>query len=258
MGQQFITATPGNFIRRLPGASIGVSAFGGSVIDMTQFSWRFVTRLILKLLAVEQGKTLAPALWQATADSMDDFDTYLVKPGFRACSGIGIMLGYSNPWARLFRESCCAAVATQATAVATGIVLFVDIPSLACMCRDAEGRNFATYARETCWAPAPLHIKPLLASLIADSESGESQKNICRQLGTQTEDKMRAIIDPVMQHGYAATEAVGSSLDYVTTLFDKNAGSCADLITSPYTMALVPEPIDYFRGCSKTQSCRSR
>ncbi|KAJ1465884.1 hypothetical protein T484DRAFT_1757100 [Baffinella frigidus] len=167
------------------------------------------------------------------------------------------MLGYSNPWARLFRESCSAAVTSQATAVSAGIVLFVDIPTLACMCRDAEGRNFVVYARESCWDPAPTHIKPLLASLISDHENGFNQKDICRKLGENTEDKMRAIMDPVMQHGYAATEAVGSSLDYLTTLFDKNAGSCVDLITSPYTMALVPEPVDYFRGCAKTQSCRS-
>ena len=258
MGAQYVTATPGSFLRRLPGASIGVAAFGASVIDTSQFAWRFVTRLVLKLLAVNEGMSLAPALWQATADSMDDYTTYLVKPAFRACSGIGIMMGYSNPWARLFRESCSAAVASQATAVSTGLVLFVDIPTLACMCKDADGRNFAIYARETCWTPAPLHIRPLLASLISDHESGLGQKDICQKMGLYTEDKMRAIMDPVMQHGYAATEAVGSSLDYLTTLFDPTAGSCKDVINSPYTMALVPEPVDYFRGCAKTQSCRSR
>ncbi|KAJ1465765.1 hypothetical protein T484DRAFT_1757185, partial [Baffinella frigidus] len=258
MGAQFVTATPGNFIRRLPGASIGVAAFGASVIDTSQFAWRFVTRLVLKLLAVNEGMSLAPALWQATADSMDDYTTYLVKPAFRACSDIGVMMGFSNPWARLFRESCSAAVASQATAVSTGLVLFVDIPTLACMCKDADGRNYAIYARETCWTPAPLHIRPLLASLISDYESGLGQKDICQKMGLYTEDKMRAIMDPVMQHGYAATEAVGSSLDYLTTLFDPNAGSCKDVINSPYTMALVPEPVDYFRGCAKTQSCRSR
>ena len=257
MGMQYLSGTPGNLIRRLPGASIGVAAFGGSIIDTSQFAWRFVTRLVVKLISVEAGLSLAPALWQATADSIDDYNTYLVKPAFRACSGIGIMLGYSNPWARLFRESCSAAVASHATAVSTGIVLFVDIPSLACMCRDAEGQNFATYARDSCWAPAPLSMKPLLAEFISGAESGVNQMQTCMMLGEYTEDKMRAILDPVMQHGYAATEAVGSSLDYLTTFMDPNAGSCRDLITSPYTMALVPEPVDYFRGCSLTQSCRS-
>ncbi|KAJ1464968.1 hypothetical protein T484DRAFT_1757716, partial [Baffinella frigidus] len=258
MGGQFITATPGNFIRRLPGASIGVAAFGGSIIDSTQFAWVFVTRLVTKLLAVDGGLSMAPALWQATSDSINDYNTYLVKPAFRACSGIGIMLGYSNPWARLFRESCSAAVASHATAVSTALILFVDIPALACMCRSAGGRKFEDYARDACWNPAPLSIKPLLAHFISDSRSGTSQIKICNTLGEMTEDKMRAILDPVMQHGYAATQAVASSLDYLTTMFDPNAGSCIDLITSPYTMALVPEPVDYFRGCAKTQSCRAR
>jgi hypothetical protein len=32
-----------------------------------------------------------------------------------ACSGLGVMLGYSNPGARMARESCTTAVAMQAS-----------------------------------------------------------------------------------------------------------------------------------------------
>jgi hypothetical protein len=246
-------------MKRLPGYSVGLSAFGGSLIDTSQFSWRFVVRLVLKLLSIRTGHDVGPVLWQILADSMDDFDEYMVKPGFRACAGMGVMLGYSNPWARVFRESCSTAVATQATAAETVKVLFVYIPTLACICRDVEGYNFATYVQDSCWEPAPDFMKKEIANLIKSTATRRSsQADFCKTFGETTEDFLRAIMDPMMQHAYAATEAVGSSLDYLTVLIDPKAGSCSNLLSSPYTMAIVPEPIDYFRACGKTHTCRSK
>jgi hypothetical protein len=259
LGSDFFVSPPSNVMKRLPGFSVGVSAFGGSLIDTTQFSWRFGVRLVLKLLSVRVGQEFTPVLWQILADSMDDYDEYLVKPGFRACAGMGVMLGYSNPWARVFRESCSSAVATQATAAETVRVLFVYIPTLACICRDAQGSNFATYAQDNCWDPAPDFMKPIIAKLIMTTvTSSASQTDVCKTFGSDTEDLLRAIMDPVLQHAYAATEAVGSSLDYLTVFIDPHAGSCSNLLSSPYTMAIVPEPIDYFRACGKTHTCRSK
>ena len=258
IGDQFFAAPRSNVLRRLPGFSIGVSAFGGSLIDTTQFGWRFMVRLILRLVTARQGEDMAPVMWQILSDSTQDFDTYLVKPGFRACAGLGVMLGYSNPWARLFRESCSSAVASQATVLDIVEVMFIRIPTLACICRDSAGENFATYAKIHCWGPAPSSMKPLIAKLISDSTSGALQSDICKNYGSETDDLLRSSMDPVMQHAYAATEAVGSAIDYFTMLIDPQAGNCADLVTSPYTMAIVPEPIDYFRGCSKTNTCRAK
>jgi hypothetical protein len=257
MGTDFFSSPPSNVMRRLPGYSIGISAFGGSMIDSTQFAWRFGRRLVLELLGVNVDRSFTPVLWQTLADSMDDFRTYLVKPGFRACAGLGVMLGYSNPWARVFRESCNSAVATQATAVETVKVLFVYVPTLACICRDTQGRNFAEYAQENCWEPAPTFMKTLVSDLIKTTGT-TSQSDACEKFLSQTEDELRGIMDPVMQFAYAATEAVGSSLDYLTAMIDPEAGSCSNLISSPYTMAIVPEPIDYFRACGKTNTCRSK
>ena len=102
IGMQFFQSPPSNVLKRLPGFCVGLSAFGGSLIDTTQFAWRFVMRLVVRLMSAGTGHTLAPVIWQALADSADDYNTYLVKPGFRSCAGLGVMMGYSNPWARLF------------------------------------------------------------------------------------------------------------------------------------------------------------
>jgi hypothetical protein len=258
MGEQFFASPPSNVMRRLPGFSIGVSAFGGSLIDTTQFGWRFMVRLILRIITARKGEDMSPVMWQVFSDSTEDFDTYLVKPGFRACAGLGVMLGYSNPWARVFRESCSSAVASQATVLDIVDVLFIRVPTLACICRDSAGENFATYASTHCWAPAPSNMKPQIAKLISDSMSGQRQSAICKNYGIETDDLLRSSMDPVMQHAFAATEAVGSAIDYLTKIIDPEAGNCANLVTSPYTMAIVPEPIDYFRGCSRTNTCRSK
>ena len=135
-GSQLLTTPPGEFIRRLPGASVGMSAFGGSLIDMSQFFWRTITRLILELFSKEKSQALVLVLWEALSDSMQDFSTFLVKPGFRVCSGVGVMLGGTNPWAKLVRESCSASVAMQQSTMTAAEVLFVQVPVLSCICRD--------------------------------------------------------------------------------------------------------------------------
>ena len=64
MGTQFFASAPSNVLKRLPGYSIGVSAFGGSLIDTTQFGWRFGVRLVLRLTTAGPGEDMAPVLWQ--------------------------------------------------------------------------------------------------------------------------------------------------------------------------------------------------
>jgi hypothetical protein len=254
MGNQFLTAAPGGFVRRLPGASIGLMAFGGSLIDMTQFFWRTMTRLLLQLTSMEDSRTLAPLIWQALSDSMDDFTTFLVNPGFRTCSGVGVMLGQTNPWARIVRESCSATVAMQKSSITAADVLFVQVPTLACICRDTEGKNFKTFATENCLEPAPRHMRVLIASMISGLTK---QTDVCSEMSLTVEDNLRAVLNPALQHAHAATAAVGSFVDYATVFIDPEAGKCDDILYSPYTMAIMPEPVDYFRSCGKTESCRS-
>ena len=254
-GTQLLTAPPGGFIRRLPGASIGMSAFGGSMIDMSQFFWRTITRLLLELISKQKSQALVSVLWEALSDSMEDFTTFLVKPGFRVCSGLGVMLGGTNPWAKLVRESCSASVAMQQSTITAAEVMFVQVPVMACLCRDTEGKNFKEFVTANCLQYAPTNMRPLIASMISGITV---QKTVCSEMSLTVEDNLRAVLNPALQHAHAATSAVASFVDYATILFDPEAGKCDDFLYSPYTMAIVPEPIDYFRSCGKTQSCKAR
>jgi hypothetical protein len=253
-GSQLLTTPPGEFIRRLPGASVGMSAFGGSLIDMSQFFWRTITRLILELFSKEKSQALVLVLWEALSDSMQDFSTFLVKPGFRVCSGVGVMLGGTNPWAKLVRESCSASVAMQQSTMTAAEVLFVQVPVLSCICRDTEGKNFQEFASANCLQSAPTNMRPLIASMISGITN---QTTICKEMGLTVEDSLRAVLNPALQHAHAATSAVGSFVDYATVMIDPAAGQCDDILYSPYTMAIVPEPVDYFRSCGKTQACKA-
>ena len=252
-GTDLLSAPAGDFIRRLPGASIGMMAFGGSVIDMSQFFWRTITRLIIQLVSKDKQEALVPVLWQSLSDSMDEFTIFLVKPGFRVCSGMGVMLGGTNPWARIVRESCSASVAMQQSSMTAAEVLFVQVPVLTCICRDTEGKNFEDFATANCLQSAPTNMRPLIASMISGSSQ---QKSVCSELSATVEDNMRGVLNPALQHAHAATSAVASFVDYATILIDPDAGKCDDFLYSPYTMAIVPEPVDYFRSCGKTQDCK--
>ena len=253
-GMQMLTSPPQKFMMRLPGASVGMKSFGASVLDVGQFFWRMMTRLLLTLLARDTTQSLSPLLWQSLVESKADFREFFVMPAMRTCSGMGLMLGYSTPYARLVRESCSAVVAMQETMVTTVEIFFVQVPVLACLCRDTEGQNFNTFVIQHCWTPAPEHMKPLITALLS---RGLQQSEVCREMGNTVEDHMRALLDPALEHAYKATQASASMIDYVTILFDADAGNCADLLTSPQTMALVPEPIDYFRSCGNTRTCRA-
>lgn len=252
---------PKNLWTRLPGGSFGVKAVGASVLDVSQFFWRMITRLMLELLARDATvQPLAPLVWHAFVEAKHDFREFLIKPAFRTCSGVGIMLGYSNPWARLVRESCSAAVAQQETLVTTVDIFFVMTPVLACLCRNPGNQNFETYATNVCWANAPEHLKPMIAAMIGENAARNSdmaREAVCSAMGLNVESSLRGVMDPSMDHAYKAAQALAGFVDYATVLWDPDAGRCSDLLGSPYTMAIVPEPYDYFEGCAKTQSCRS-
>ncbi|KAJ1466371.1 hypothetical protein T484DRAFT_1861836 [Baffinella frigidus] len=55
----------------------------------------------------------------------------------------------------------------------------------------------------------------------------------------EADDSMRAIMDPVMQHAYAATDAVGSALDYLSILIDSDAASVRMYSSNGYSVVLM-------------------
>ena len=47
---------------------------------------------------------------------------------------------------------------------------------------------------------------------------------------------------------------MGNVLDWLVHL--NYEGDCNNFAGSPYVLALIPQPVDYFRVCGKTDACR--
>ena len=58
---------------------------------------------------------------------------------------------------------------------------------------------------------------------------------------------------------FQASDVLGTALDSLLAFIPGyDAGQCFDYDISPYVMAIVPEPVDYFMSCMHTYDCRAK
>jgi len=85
----------------------------------------------------------------------------------------------------------------------------------------------------------------------------------CQAIVAFTQDKIMKSMNPFFDNQYLAAENIGSALDYLIRIGTANSADaendlCTNYQTNPFVVAIVPEPVDYFRACGQTSLCRSR
>lgn len=123
-----------------------------------------------------------------------------------------------------------------------------------------QGSNFARYAKEMCLPQAPLQTRSTIRAMI-DSQDLRVTASACKLITNHTIKRMQGSFQPFFDGMYASSENVGSALDYllrVGTMKDSMQDLCTNYQTNPFVVAIIPEPVDYFRACGMTSVCRSR
>lgn len=132
----------------------------GSPMSMANFLYHFVVDLIYRIVRASFTGVKPEAVFYATMyDFQQDFDETVMSTAHRACTGLSLAFGYTNPWALFIRHQCDAWASVPSGMQRFLNVFLVDIPTAKCICKDAQGNNFARYATDNCFKNAPDQVR---------------------------------------------------------------------------------------------------
>lgn len=86
-------------------------------------------------------------------------------------------------------------------------------------------------------------------------------KGACTLMVKYTTENMQSSFQDFFDNQFECSANIGSSLDYLLRIGTQRGPQddlCTNFQTNPYVVALVPEPVDYFRACGLTSVCRAR
>lgn len=102
-------------------------------------------------------------------------------------------------------------------------------------------------------------MKSIILAMIDAQRLGTGDS--CELAISHTIARMQNSFQPFFDEQYACGDNMGSGLDYLSRIGKQQTSSedeCTNYQTNPFVVAIVPDPIDYFRACGMTSVCRSR
>lgn len=250
---------------RQPGALSGVSKVAGGSVSWARFTSRFLSIVavnFVKKLLVEGSVNLSD-VWRYFVNALYDhkgfFKSSVTDRGISACMGLEIMFGGSTPPGRLLYHGCLSSVTFIDGAMNLFLHMFVNAPVVKCVCKDSEGKRVSLYAREHCVFKAPQTMQPLLYGMISSAEGlirGDSL--LCPAVVTYTRTSLENSFKPYFSTVFSSLDALGDSIDYLLSGFDVDSGQCTNFRSDPHVVVIMPEPVDYFRGCGATSYCKTK
>jgi hypothetical protein len=245
-----------NTIANLPGPVQYAKQAMHQPLARAQFLYTTLARMLMRMLqAIKGGRTIGNLFWSTMADSVPDFEAMVTTRMRQVCGGVSLMAGYTNPLAILTDRWCGAYVSLEEGLLTMLTVFTVDVPLFACVCKGSAGSNFAEYVLGSCYPDAPDAYKPLLVELLARYDPPTA---ICPALVAMAQLHFTRAMDQTFSDINAGTDQLASVIDYLIVSVDSGAGNCENFQDNPYVLALIPQPVDYFRVCGLTSFCRSR
>ena len=257
-----LTSTPGSSGGMLGGAfRINVAA-----IAWARFSYKAVSEVALVIAKrTLQGKAqtsqdIWSALWGTLYDLEATYSSVIVDRNLMACGGVRLMFGMTSPWADVFYHGCAMNAEYYASALRLVMDVFVGIPMVKCVCKDAAGTNVRAYVENTCAPALPVSVRPTLYTIVNQLQGLTSQRfsqMACAAVVSDLQTSMKNELNPVFESFELSVEALQNLLDYTLVPWDGEAGHCLDFETDPHMVVIVPQPVDYFAKCADTTLCQS-
>ena len=251
---------------RGPGILQGLSAGGAGIIAWSRYSYRAVSVIAVDITK----KVLDPAvdldaakvfrlIWANLYDLQDEFDATVTNRMRMGCSGLKLMFGDTNPWADFVLHHCEGGSELTRGIMRLTLNIFVQIPMAKCVCKDSVGQPLSAFVSEHCAPSTPVSLLPTLFMVVNEvmaGNSGQYHSLACANVLESVKRDIRTSMDPWFDDQYRAMDALGSSIDYMTSSFDDKAGRCMDFQNDPHVSVIVPQPVDYFQRCAGTSRCK--
>lgn len=246
------------------GALQGLAYGGAGIAAWSRYSYRVLSVLGLDLIKrvldpKEQltAKRVFSLIWAGLYDLQGEFSATITSRNRLGCGGLKLIFGLDNPWSDLIYHQCASGAELTEDLIALALNIFVEIPMAKCVCKDSAGQDLSTFVVEVCAPSMPVSLLPTLY-MIANEARGAAQFSslACERVIEKVKADIGGSLDPWFDHQYKALDALGSSVDYVTSVYDSTAGKCLDFQNDPHVVVIVPQPVDYFQRCSGTSACK--
>eukprot|EP00961_Rhodomonas_salina_P198028 2672153-Rhodomonas_salina.1 len=141
----------------------------------------------------------------------------------------------------------------------------VEIPLVDCICIRASDHEFAPFIQKVCLPETAPSLRPVIAAMLAwegdflefgDFTSQSTMNIVCEQTMGAFKDKLYNAFTPWAAAHTNAGLATISLFDYLGVLTGRDSDQCVSYQTNPAVAVIIPNPIDYFRVCGNTTSCR--
>lgn len=229
----------------------------GNPISRAHYLYTVMSRMFMKILQAAGGTaTIGNVFWTTLADSLDYHSSVVEVRNRRICEGLALSMGYTSPVAMVFNRWCNAFVSLEEGLLTMLAVFTVEIPLMACICKESQGYNFRAHVVANCFPDCPDLYKPLVVQLLARYSEDPSQ--ICPYLVSMSGAHFTTALDRMFSEISAGNRQLASVIDSFIVVLDSEAGDCNNFQDNPYVITLVPEPVDYFRVCGLTSNCRNK
>jgi hypothetical protein len=251
----------------MPSTGVQVAA---NPVRIAQFSYQLIVGCVADIIPLsirlqrnsndqDAARQLVALFMNRLFQARDSYYESVTQGMLQGCSGLSLMIGFDNPWAVLLRKQCEAVPISLIGLYDMVLSVAVDVPITKCLCVDArETGDFKKNAVDKCYHSVPTHMKPLVVSLIENSENEGDEQQVCAILVNHTISNLKKSLSPWFDKQFQASAAIASSFDYLLRFFDVDAGRCMDFQANPFATVLIPEPYDYFAACGATTLCEQK
>lgn len=167
-GLAMVTNNPGSTWASIGGA-LKVNAAG---IAWARFSYKAISEVALVIAkGVLRGEstttqTVWHAVWGTLYDLEEAYTSIITERNLMACAGIKLMFGLTNPWANVLYSTCAMNAEYHASVLRMAMDIFVQIPMVKCVCKDASGLDARSYVEGTCAPNLPLTLRPQMFMMV--------------------------------------------------------------------------------------------
>ena len=244
----------------LPSPIIQIQKMVVSGISTMRLNVKLLRRWIVYALKRSSGSGQTASkvrLSRVISDIRQDIKIFVLEPLDTQCTGYGMVLGLHNPLAQSVVQACRAVKDGMAGAVDALGILFSEYPTLQCVCGNEHTGNVDTEALEVCLAEEHSYVTSVWTIDYIATASLEVKRAMCFKTMDHLNEKFTNAFEPMFKRLGLLADALGSSLDYLVSVFNEDTGQCIDGYLSPFVVTILPSPLDYFLGCHRTASCRA-
>lgn len=107
--------------------------------NIADFSYHFVVDLVYRIVRSSfTGKSPETVFYTTMYDFEQQFNALITASMHKACTGMSLTMGYTNPWALMVRHQCDSWAAVPGGLLAFLNTFLVDVPTAKCLCKDSQ------------------------------------------------------------------------------------------------------------------------